>query len=357
MDATIKDIAARAGVSISTVHYALSGTRPIREATRERVLAAVRELDYQPHSSAATLPSGRTGRLAVVIAGLEPAFANTYFSDYVRGLAAAAEARDYTVVLYTAYRRRADEGWRPAHVLRRREADGIVLLGTQVPREHLDELAARDAPCVLLNREHPGLPSISADRRQGAAQGTAHLLALGHHPVALFAGDFPGGGPAGERPELAGFLEAHRAVGREVAPALVRFAPAPGRAAPVAGELLGELGRSGADGRRPGLLLFSYTLAGEVCRAIAGAGLEVPDDLALVVGDEDSGLQEPLDVPLTTVQAPKFEMGEAAVALLLERIQKGPGGGAVTRLEVPMRLKVRRSCGARSTGPERVGRV
>jgi LacI family transcriptional regulator len=349
MNATIKDIAARAGVSISTVHYALSGTRPIREATRERVLAAVRELDYQPHSSAATLPSGRTGRLAVVIAGLEPAFANTYFSDYVRGLAAAAEARDYTVVLYTAYRRRADGGWRPAHVLRRREADGIVLLGTQVPREHLDELAARDAPCVLLNREHPGLPSISADRRQGAAQGTAHLLALGHHPLALFAGDFPGGGPAGERPELAGFLEAHRAVGREVAPSLVRFAPAPGRAAPVAGELLGELGRSGVGGRRRGLVLFSYTLAGEVCRAIAGAGLEVPEDLALVVGDEDSGLQEPLDVPLTTVQAPKFEMGEAAVALLLERIQKGPDGGAVTRLEVPMRLKVRRSCGAQRT--------
>jgi DNA-binding LacI/PurR family transcriptional regulator len=349
MDATIKDIAARAGVSISTVHYALRGTRPIREETRERVLAAVRELDYQPHSSAATLPSGRTGRLAVVIAGLEPAFANTYFSDYVRGLAAAAEARDYTVVLYTAYRRRADEGWRPAHILRRREADGIVLLGTQIPRGHLDELAERDAPCVLLNREHPGLPSISADRRQGAAEGTAHLLALGRHPLALFGGDFPGGGPAQERPELAGFLDAHQAAGRETEPSLVRFAPAPGRAAPVAGELLSQLGRARGAGQRPGLVLFSYTLAGEVCRAVAGCGLAVPESLALVVGDEDSGLQEPLDVPLTTVQAPKFEMGEAAVALLLERIQKGPDGGQVARQQVPMRLKVRRSCGARRT--------
>jgi DNA-binding LacI/PurR family transcriptional regulator len=67
------------------------------------------------------------------------------------------------------------------------------------------------------------------------------------------------------------------------------------------------------------------------------------------VGDEDSGLQEPLDVPLTTVQAHKFEMGEAAVALLLERIQKGPDGGQVARQQVPMRLKVRRSCGARRT--------
>ena len=252
MDATIKDIAARAGVSISTVHYALRGTRPIREATRERVLAAVRDLDYQPHSSAATLPSGRTGRLAVVIAGLEPAFANTYFSDYVRGLAAAAEARDYTVVLYTAYRRRADEGWRPAHILRRREADGIVLLGTQIPRGHLDELAERDAPCVLLNREHPGLPSINADRRQGAAGATAHLLALGRHPLALFGGDFPGGGPAQERPELAGFLDAHRAAGRETDLSLARFAPAPGRARARRRRAPGPAGEGPGRRRAPG---------------------------------------------------------------------------------------------------------
>src|SRR5688572_28275514 len=139
---TIKDIAARAGVSISTVHYALRRTRPISDETRRRVLEAVQDLDYHPHAGAATLPSGRTGRLAVVIGGIEPAFANTYFSDFIRGLAAAAEAEDHTVVLYTAYGRRAVGGWRPAHVLRRREADGLLLLGTQIEEEHLAEVAA-----------------------------------------------------------------------------------------------------------------------------------------------------------------------------------------------------------------------
>src|SRR5689334_12164841 len=108
---TIRDIAARAGVSISTVHYALRHTRPISDETRQRVLDAVRSLDYHPHGGAATLPSGRTGRLAVVIAGIERAFANTYFSDFVRGLAAAAEDADRSVVLYTAYERRAATGW------------------------------------------------------------------------------------------------------------------------------------------------------------------------------------------------------------------------------------------------------
>ncbi len=79
---TIKDIAVRAGVSISTVHYALRRTRPISDETRRRVLTAVEELDYHPNAGAATLPTGRTGRLAVVIGGIEPAFANTYFSDW-----------------------------------------------------------------------------------------------------------------------------------------------------------------------------------------------------------------------------------------------------------------------------------
>jgi LacI family transcriptional regulator len=351
MTVTIKDIALRAGVSISTVHYALSGTRPIRDATRRRVQDAVRDLDYQPNAGAATLPSGRTGRLAVVIAGLEPAFANAYFSDFVRGLAAAAEAQDYTVVLYTAYERRAADGWRPVHILRRREADGIVLLGTQIPEAHLDELAG-SGPCVLLNREHPGLPSIAADRRQGAARATAHLLALGCDPVTLLAADFPGGGPAATRPELTGFRDAVAAAGVDFDESLVRFVPAPGAAGPAAGALLDDLAVARRSGPRPGLVVFSYTLARDVCAAIAGSALAVPEDLGLVLGDDDAGHHDALDVPLTTVQAPKFEMAAAAVDLLVEQLRGGATapalrGATVPVRRLPMELHVRWSCGAR----------
>jgi DNA-binding LacI/PurR family transcriptional regulator len=351
---TIKDIAARAGVSISTVHYALRGTRPIRPATRERILAAVRALDYQPHAGAATLPTGRTGRLAVVIAGIEPAFANTYFSDFVRGLAAAAEARDFTVVLYTAYGRRAAQGWRPLHVLRRREADGLVLMGTQVPPGHLADLVPEGGRCVLLNREHPGLPAITADRRQGTRLAAAHLLSLGCAPLGLIAADFPGGGPEDARPEPTGFHEALAAAGPagelvEVAGGhLVRFAPASGPVAEPATALVRRLLEAGqAAGRRPGLVVFSYTLGQGVCRALARLGVRVPDDLALVVGDEDSAVGDALDVPLTTVQAPKFEMAVAAADLLLDAVQGRDIPPAARHQGFPMRLHVRWSCGAR----------
>jgi DNA-binding LacI/PurR family transcriptional regulator len=204
------------------------------------------------------------------------------------------------------------------------------------------------------------LPSINADRRQGAARATAHLLSLGCDPVALFAADFPGGGPHGARPELAGFRDAHAGAGRTPDESLVRFASAPGPvqavagaslgpAPAVAGALLEALRRTAQErGTRPGLVLFSYTLAPEVCRVIAGApGLAVPEELGLVLCDADTGLSEALDVPLTTVQAPKFEMATAAVDLLLDRLRGAGNGTPVARRSFPMGLNVGWSCGAR----------
>ncbi|MGH2355679.1 MAG: LacI family DNA-binding transcriptional regulator [Chloroflexota bacterium] len=347
---TIKDIAARAGVSISTVHYALRRTRPISDETRRRVLAAIEALDYQPHAGAATLPSGKTGRLAVVISGIDPAFANPYFSDVIRGLAAAAEAHDHTVVLYTAYEGRVAEGWRPAHILRRREADGLVLVGTQIHRDHLDELVDLGGPCVLLNREHPGLPSIVPDRAQGAALATRHLLQVGRRPVGLLVAAYPGSLPEGERPELAGYLAAHRDLDVPAAAAYIDFAPvAAGRheaGAPLVRRLR-DARLAAGDGPAPGLLIFSYTLAPAVCHTIAQSAARVPQDLAVVVADEDVDASDSLDVPLTIVRSPKFVMAQAAVSVLMELHRGRPLADERRCQRLPMTLQVRWSCGAR----------
>jgi DNA-binding LacI/PurR family transcriptional regulator len=345
---TIKDIAARAGVSISTVHYALRRTRPISDETRQRVLSAIEELDYHPHAGAATLPSGRTGRLAVVIGGLEPAFANTYFSDFIRGLAAAAEEEDHNVVLYTAYGKRAAGGWRPAHILRRREADGLLLLGTQIDEAHLAELADQERPCVLLNRDHPDLPWVMPDREQGTRQAAAHLLAHGYRRLGLLAADYPGGMPVAGRAELAGFRGAHLAAGRRFDESLVSFTRVAGDPGAATTGLLRRLLAGGDE--RPGLVIFSYTLAPAACRAVEQSGLRVPDELAIVVGDDDPDVRATLDVPATTVQAPKFEMARAAVRLLLRLIRGERVPPAARRQRFPMELKVRWSCGARQRG-------
>lgn len=348
---TIKDIAARAGVSISTVHYALSRTRPISDETRQRVLAAVQELDYHPHAGAATLPSGRTGRLAVVIGGIEPAFANTYFSDFIRGLAAAAEEEDHTIVLYTAYGRRAAEGWRPAHVVRRREADGVLLLGTQISEDHLAELADLGRPAVVLNREHAALPWVIADRRQGARLGTDHLLGLGRSKLGLLGASYRGGPAREVRPELAGFREALAARGLTADDDRARLVPVGpdepiARAEDAAAELVQTL-RTGAHEGEAGLILFSYTLAPAATRVLVRSGARVPEELAFVMGDDDPEVRDALALPATTVQARKFEMAQAAARLLLRLVRHEEVPEEERRQTVPMDLCVRWTCGAR----------
>ncbi|MGI8424794.1 MAG: LacI family DNA-binding transcriptional regulator [Chloroflexota bacterium] len=350
---TIKDIAKRAGVSISTVHYALRRTRPISDETRRRVLDAVQDLDYHPHAGAATLPSGRTGRLAVVIGGIEPAFANTYFSDFIRGLAAAAEEEDHAVVLYTAYGRRAQEGWRPAHVMRRREADGILLAGTQITEEHLNELAAIGTPCVVLNREHASLPWIMPDRRQGARLGTAHLLGHGRRRLGLLAARYAGGTADDQRPERLGFNDALIEHGLNPADHLVRFAPVTAEQADVNGAeaTTSALVRGLVDAaERPGdagMVVFSYTLGPRAARAVERSGVHVPDELGLVMGDEDPAARETMPIPPTTVQARKFEMAQEAARLLLRLVRHEEVPVEEQRQRFPMELKLGWSCGAR----------
>jgi DNA-binding LacI/PurR family transcriptional regulator len=349
---TIKDIAARAGVSISTVHYALRRTRPISEETRERVLAAIRELDYQPHAGAASLPSGRTRRIALVIAGIEPAFANTYFSDFIRGLAAAAEAEEHAVVLVTAYGRRAAEGWRPIHLLRRREADAIVLAGTQFAAEHLDELADAQAPCVLLNQEHPGLLTVTADRAQGASLAAAHLLGLGRWPLGLIAARFPGSGPPATRPELRGFSAALAGAGLSPDDAHVAFVSVRGGEAEVRTQVQRFVDE--AKHERPGLVVFSYTLAAAAARAVAAAHVQVPDDLALVF-DEDDTYLDALELAPTVVQAAKFEMAQAALRVLLKMLRGERLPEHERHQRYPMTLRVRQTSGVATRGACAIG--
>lgn len=347
---TIKDIARRAGVSVSTVHYALRRTRPISAATRARVLQAVADLDYQPHAGAATLPSGRTTRLAVVIAGIEPAFANTYFSDFIRGVAGEAEAHGYTVVLYTAYGKRVEAGWRPSHVFRRHEADGLVVMGTQLHEDHLRELADSGQPCVLVNREFPGVPSVMMNREHGAFLATSHLLTQRRRPVGLLGARFPGAVETDRRPELLGYRTALAAAGVRYDERLVDFIPVEQPADEPTAAVLRQLLSSSEWGdtvRAPGLVVFSYTLAPNICRTLQATGLRVPDELALVLGDAGAESSDGLEVAPTVVQAPKFEMGQRATALLLRMLRGEPLSAEERHQRVPMEVVVRWSCGAR----------
>jgi LacI family transcriptional regulator len=204
-------------------------------------------------------------------------------------------------------------------------------------------LADAGAPCVLLNNQHPGLASVMPDRAQGAELAARHLLALGCGPIGLLAADYRGAGAPERRPELVGVRAACRAYGTALDERLVRVVSMHLGAAEETAALVRSL-RESAHGTRPGLVVFSYTLARAAAQGISDAGARVPADLGVVFGDEDDRYDESLGLAPTVVHAPKFEMAQAAIEMALGRLRGE--SAADDRRRLPMELRVRESCGS-----------
>ncbi|GAA3087649.1 hypothetical protein GCM10010464_59420 [Pseudonocardia yunnanensis] len=149
--ATIHDVAGACGVSISTVSRAISRPDLVNAATRERVLAAVAELDYQPSTAARSLMSGRSMTLALLV----PDITNPFFFDLVRGTQAQAAAAGYSQILIDT-----NESVELEHqhiVTAAKGADGLVLGASRLSDDALRE-AARSVPLTAVNRSTPESP-------------------------------------------------------------------------------------------------------------------------------------------------------------------------------------------------------
>jgi DNA-binding LacI/PurR family transcriptional regulator len=323
--ATLHDVAREAGVAVSTVSRALTRPERVNAVTREHVQEVARRLGYRPNRIARALPSGRTLMLAVLVADIT----NPHHFGLIRGAEARARAGGRTLVLGDT---RGDAALEAEHLDRLGSVvDGIVLAASRLPDAELVDLAQR-RPVVLHNREVPGLPSVSVDFDDSAAQLVAHLAALGHRDLVYLSG--PRDAWSDERRWEA--LVAHSA-GAGVG--MRRLGPFPptvegGPAAADAGLATGATA----------LLAFNDLLAIGVLRRLAGRGVDVPAAVS-VTGFDDVFGADFCHPPLTTVTAPTEEAGRALVDVLLAGQGAEPG-----RIVLPVRLTVRGSTGRVVTG-------
>lgn len=180
--ATIHDVARRAGVSISTVSYALSGKRSIAEATRIRVNEAVEALGYRAHAGARMLAGDRTNIFALTAPLHSETYAPAHMA-FVLSVVRAAREHDYDVLLLTQ-----DEG---AGSLRRvvtsSLVDGVIVLDVSDEDERIDMLRSLDVPVTLVGvpRDTDGLVCVDMDFESAAALSVEHLAAAGHRSVGL----------------------------------------------------------------------------------------------------------------------------------------------------------------------------
>jgi len=303
--ATVRDVAALAGVSISTVSRALSAPGMVSDATRERVEQAAKKLDYRPNPAARGLRVGRTTTLGLLVPDLE----NPFFASITKAVQSRARTHGYAVLVADSDE---DAGQELELVsMLTAQVDGLVLAS---PRSSdLSLLTAVDGrPAVLLNREVEGLASLVIDNAGGVRQSLSHLKALGHRRVAAVSG--PAGSWSGAE-RRRGIETAGRETGVEVVD-VGHFRPTFSGGVAAADLVVA----SGATA----VLTYNDLQALGLVDRLRHRGLQVPRDLS-VVGFDDVSVATLVSPALTTVSIPLAALGRGAVDRLVEQLDRDTG--------------------------------
>lgn len=309
---SIKDVAALAGVSFTTVSHVLNGTRKVSPATRDRVLRAVQACGYVPSAAARAL----RGAPSRVIGMLVPDVSDPFCAELTLGAEHAAATAGYSVVLTNTHPRRLPDA--PAiEGLLGRHLDGLLVVAGLFEHQRLLQrlraaLGQRRLPVVFIDDEPGPLASeaLCADAAACAHEATAHLLTLGHRRIACLSG--PLSMPVAHQRVL-GWRQALQAAGLAVDPTALEesdFSVSGGYRATQA--LLKRW-------RPTAILACNDAMAIGAMRALAEFGLQVPQDCSVVGidGIEWGAFTYP---PLTTVGESLPQVGEWAVQRLLQRL-------------------------------------
>ncbi len=326
---TIRDVAKRAGVSISTVSRVLNNTASVDGAKRQRVEEAARHLGYRPNPAALSLLGQSTGGIGVLL----PYIAGDFFSEFLHGIDRVTSDSGYFLIVSSSHRS-VTEFQAVIQGLNRR-VDGLIVMSTEVPAATVCEWLPNDLPVMFVNTDvaAPNIEAVNFDNEGGAYRLTEHLIEQGHRRIGFVAG--PEGAHDGDA-RRDGFHAALRAHGIEPDPAL-EF---PGDYTMESG--LAVVPAVLATDPRPTALFAANDLSAYgALSGLRDAGLRVPDDIALA-GFDDIRLAQFASPALTTVHVPVRELGQRAIERLLARI-KGEAGPASSPLILPAEVVVRES--------------
>ncbi len=310
MRATMKHVAARAGVSIKTVSNVVNGHASVTDETRRRVQAAIDELGFVPNGTARSLRSGRSGVIALAL----PELHAPYFAELAHHVVRAAHVRGWTILVDETrgelqQERLAASGIRPQLI------DGLIFSPLALQARDLPADGTRP-PMVLLGERVTGavVDLVTVDNAAVAATAVEHLVGLGRRRLAAVGVQATAVAET-SRLRLAGYRQALVRAGLRREPALEVPVQSWHRAdgAEAAPVLL-------SDSHPPdGVVCFNDLLALGLLRALADAGVRVPDDIAVIgIDDVDDGRYA--RPSLSTVALDKQGIAEAAVELLAARI-------------------------------------
>jgi LacI family transcriptional regulator len=306
--ANILDVALKANVSIATVSRVVNKSdHKVNPATREKVLAAISELDYRPNALAKGLLMKKTMTIGIII----PDISNPYYAEIVRGIQDTADQAGYAVMLHNTDGKQ-ERIIRYIYLLREKSADGVIFCGGIINGyETLSILKELKERVVVVGRHEVDFPAVMVDNMGGATQAVQHLIDLGHRRIGCIGG--PEGSPtAADR--LTGYRNALAQNGITLDERLVKR----GTWSPESGYLLAQE-LLAAPERPTALFSANDQMAFGIIKAARERGLNVPKNLA-VVGFDNVRPGSYFDPPLTTVEIPMYDIGVASMRMLIDLI-------------------------------------
>lgn len=325
----MRDVAERAGVSVTSVSHVINETRPVSLELRERVLEAMRELDYQPNLLARSLRSGKTHTFGIIVSDNT----NPFFAEIIRGIEDTSFEHGYSLILCNSDTNLAREK-HYIELLTEKQVDGILFMAAGDSADHLRALQDRQFPVVVVDREIADIPidTVLVDNVHGAWLATQHLIDLGHQRIGCITAPT-------SLPLSADRIDGYRKALLEADIVVEEDSIVPGNFNLGGGYRATQ--RLLALDNPPTAVFCSNDLMaiGAICAA-SEAGRNVPTDLS-VVGFDDIPLASYSNPPLTTVTQPIYDMGVAATAMLLERLSDPDL--PPRRKILPTELKQRRS--------------
>lgn len=327
------DVAARAGVSISTVSHVLNGTRKVSPATLRAVRHAMETVGYTPNILARALARSTTNTIGLALS----AVSNHYFSEIVRTIETECTRHGLMILLTDTHDDPAYE-LKVVQALHQRRVDGIILAPAADPAQRvLRYLADNRVPTVLIDRlVSDRFDQIGVENRDATVELVRHVIGHGHRRVGLISG-LAGLATTDERVE--GYRAALEAAGLRFDPALVQSGASVVDRARAACRALLAL-----EAPPTAIVTANNLMTIGAMHALRDAGLRVPEDVALV-GFDDFDWAECFSPRLTVLAQPCEQIGTRATDLLVQRLADPDGARQTLRLRPALRL--RNSCGCR----------
>jgi len=328
---TIVEVAKRAGVSVGTVSNVIRGNPRVGREFRERVEAAIRELDYHPNEIARSLKVNQTYMLGMVL----PDITNPFFPEIIRGAEDEALKRRYLLV--TANTDEHIERERSiVSALRSRRVDGLLLASAPgKDSSHIQKVMAAGIPVVCLDRAPVGVKvdTVMLDNVRGAEDCVRHLLRVGYRDIAIITGPLE---LQSAQERLRGYENALREARAKISKDLILE----GDFREESGHRLGKellLRRL----RPSAIFVCNGVMTLGVLQAFEELGVRYPDHVALATFDDLAG-DRSFYPRLTVVAQPGYDMGSRGASLLMDRIEGSFSGKPIT-IRMPPSLIVRES--------------